>query len=167
MCSSHGPIANSRPDYNHLLEQATFVNAVDGQNPNPEFSFAPSFKILGNELNFWRGRVESLEFGPGTAHAVNNGSLDLIEGTAMLYKVPRNTTLVEVIGQGGGMCYASLSPQPSWWFNGTFPDCYRGNKTASMFLLPVDPTIEYTLTVGDVLYGGYCRISGIRNYPFH
>lgn len=95
------------------------------------------------------------------------------------YKVPQNTTLVEVIGPVGtnanwsasSICYAFLDPRPSWWLPNNFP--FSNSRKAvnatnqPIFLLPIDPEIWYELHIGSLGVNNTCPVSAIRTYPFH
>lgn len=103
----------------------------------------------------------------------------LWSNTELVYPVPQNTTLVEVIGPAGnyslwrGMseCYAFLNPRPSWWQYGNFPrsSSYKiVNATdQTVFLLPIDPSIKFELRIGPLGNATNCPLSAIRTYPFH
>lgn len=108
-----------------------------------------------------------------------DGRVLLMTSTEIIYSVPPNTTLVEVLGpsgnqrfwEGDSICYAFLNPRPKWWQSPNYPTSIsrKGiNATdQSMFILPIDPETEYELRVGSYGEGTTCPVSGIRTYPFH
>lgn len=112
--------------------------------------------------------------------AAGSDWLKLQNVTELSYVVPANTTLLRVLGPVADAfahesdCYASLSPDPSWWRRGNFPIAsqYRrklkpGLVNRTMFILPVDPAVQHTLQVGSPRPFVACRISGIQSYPLH
>lgn len=148
----------------------------------PEISFEPcsiaaELKKMTEVLN--EGLLEySLEATNPPVHDVKGDYLLIGNATEAVYKVPQNTTLVEVFGpvgensewEGYGSCYASFDPKPSWW-NGLIPvssaqKLLVNMKNQTVFLLPIDPAQEFTLRVGAPANES-CPISGIRTYPFH
>lgn len=111
-----------------------------------------------------------------TVYSVINNYALLQNSTEMAYRIPRNTSLVEVVGPTGAesgwlACYAMLEPKPSWWIEGNIPVAQtnkpRNSADRSLFLLPIDPTVHHTIRVGSLGQGRQCAISGFRTYPFH
>lgn len=108
-----------------------------------------------------------------------DGGLLLYRTTELVYGLPSNTTLVEVIGpvgngtlwKGNSECYAVLNPRPSWWQYANIPRSSSFkivNATdQTVFLLPIDPSIKYELRVGALGNATTCPLSAIRTYPFH
>lgn len=99
--------------------------------------------------------------------------------TELVYKVPQNTSLVEVLGPVGGYpywwgrseCYATFQPRPSWLKDDVLPTSVSAKVTnvsevQTMFLLPLAPDVEYTLYLGGVSHQTSCPISAIRSYPY-
>lgn len=110
---------------------------------------------------------------------IANDQLLLRNNSALVYSVPRNTTLIEVLGAVGdnkmygqfGDCYAYLDPRPSWWLTGNFPtvscDSMVNATNQTLFFLPIDPEISFELRVGALGSTTTCPVSAIRTYPFH
>lgn len=97
----------------------------------------------------------------------------------MTYGVPKNTTLVEVLGPVGidgevgddpQECYARFQPNPFWWSEKRVPVGtslkHQNRMEQTLFLLPLDPAVQYTLFVGPTNMTMSCRVSHIRSYPF-
>lgn len=117
-------------------------------------------------------------FGP-KYEVVDGNHLLLWNSTELVYKLPQNTTLVEVLGPvgehprwvGNANCYATLDPRPPWWNGTNFP--LSTSKKAvnmtdqTMFVLPLPPNIQYTLRVGALGQENTCPVSSLRTYPFH
>lgn len=116
---------------------------------------------------------------PSPEYSVLDGYLLLANSTEMVYKVPPNTTLIEVLGPvgerptwyGDGFCYAKLEPKPTWWIDGNIP-LSKARKTMDkdelgMFYFPIDPEVEFTLHVGALGQESNCPVNGVRTYPFH
>lgn len=113
------------------------------------------------------------------AQTVSNGSVQLQNMAELSYSVPPNTTLLRVLGpishdedwNRTANCYAALDPEPSWWKAGNLPlstsykPQYAANRT--LFLLPLDPTVAFTLRVGPPNPASKCFVSGFQSYPFH
>lgn len=99
--------------------------------------------------------------------------------TELSYTAPPNTTLIQVFGPvgqmngsvGGSMCYADLDPPPPWWKNASFPlsssEKAVNGVNRTLFLLPIDPSVQTTVRVGTLGLDSTCFISGISSYPFH
>lgn len=114
----------------------------------------------------------------GPEYFVTEGHVVLANHTELVYQVPKNTTLVEVLGPSGtnarwlgnSMCYAYLNPRPSWWKYGNPPVSVSRKAldatNQTMFLLPIDPEVGYEVRIGG-LGSTNCPLSGIRTYPFH
>lgn len=111
---------------------------------------------------------------------VEDGVLWLSKNSELSYKIPKNTTLVEVLGPVGvhgtlgddrQECVAHLEPPPFWWtkkrlpFSASLKTQNRVKQT--LFLLPLDPTVEHKLYVTSSHANVTCRVSHIRAYPFH
>lgn len=167
--------ADVRPTLDLLREQALFTSAVQDSALSPAFSVQRS-STIHQELAFWQEPKVNLTAGD-PEYTLERGYLTLVNQTEMVYDVPQNTTLVEVLGEVGpdggssSECHAVLVPKPSWWIDGNAPRCGPGkefNRTRqTMFLLPVDPAVKYTLHVGSLRGLGVCPINGVRNYHFH
>lgn len=110
---------------------------------------------------------------------VVDDAIQLGSSTELFYQLPANTTLVRVFGPvglqdattDGSVCFAALDPLPSWWNNKTYPKSSShkmlNGTNQTMFLLPVDPTVETKVIVGPDNENAQCWISGISTYPFH
>lgn len=163
-----------RPSFDELRAQSSFASAVNNSDLSADFYIVPSSDIE-RELNVWTGGLnegdEGLDPMGNPTYEVSDDYVELIDSAMLSYKVPPNTTLVEVLSHVNttGICFANLTPRPSWWFNGTFPssDGQSHGTNETMHLLPVDPTVEYTIGVGPVHWHSRCRINGIRSYPFY
>lgn len=113
-------------------------------------------------------------------HDIVDGALVLQNLTELSYTLPPNTSLVRVLGpvkqdeswKELAVCWAALEPKPSWWFPSNFPTSRsfkeQNAENQTMFILPIDPTIQTTLKIGSSLRANQsCRLSGIQTYPFH
>lgn len=125
---------------------------------------------------YFPGSLTFANTGAGTTYAVSENYALLSNSTEISYTVPPNTTLIEVVGPTGGEngwlgCYADFHPRPSWWIEGDVPvaQTYKPQNSTdqTLFFLPIDPTIQFTLRVGALGQGQPCGISGFRTYPFH
>lgn len=176
MCADHSP------NFEHLRTQSRYFDVVQGSNTTSDLSFEPcsiseELLLIGEIAN---GQIVPNDTFAATgppAHRIIDNYLLIGNATEAVYKVPQNTTLIEVFGpvgddnewQGRSTCYATFDPKPSWW-NGLVPTSLsvknfrRSNRT--MFILPIDPTIDFTLRIG-APQNVTCPISGIRTYPFH
>lgn len=98
----------------------------------------------------------------------------LYNNTNIVYKLPRNTSLIEVLGPvgqhsawlGDSRCYAQTEPP------GKAVQLSTSKKVANdtdqiMFLLPVEPWLEHTLHVGGLGHWTSCPVSAIRAYPYN
>lgn len=125
----------------------------------------------------WAGLNEFKASEP--SQTISNDSVLLQNMAELSYPVPTNTTLLRVLGPTShdddwnrtANCYAALDPAPSWWKAGNFPlstsykPHYLANRT--VFLLPLDPTVKFTLRVGPPNPAAKCFVSGFQSYPFH
>lgn len=112
-------------------------------------------------------------------HTVENGAVSLQNMTELSFAVPPNTTLLRVLGpvrdadewDQKANCYAALDPEPSWWKPSNFPlsTSYKPNSGSNrtLFLLPIDPTVEFTLRLGPPNPASKCVVDGIQSYPFY
>lgn len=110
---------------------------------------------------------------------VIDDSLVLFNSTELSYRVPANTTLIQVLGPVGtynktsepNRCYAAVDPHAPWWGNKSFPRSWsyklRNDTNRTMFLLPVDPAVDTTVKIGALGDRASCRVSGFKSYPFH
>lgn len=175
------PHADPRPDFNALKTQARYVDIIQNSTVTSDLSFEncsiPEELQVMSEVIAGQTLVENYRpHGPPT-HNILDGYLLIGKTTEAVYKVPQNTTLVEVLGpvgdhpdwEGFSTCYATFDPKPSWW-NGLIPSTmsykYINVNNQTLFLLPIDPTIDFTLRIG-AAGNDTCPISGIRTYPFH
>lgn len=108
-----------------------------------------------------------------------NDSIVLHNLTELTFSVPANTTLLKVLDPvssdeawtKASECFAALDPNSSWWRPSNFPlshgfkDMDLRNRT--MFILPIDPTVKYTLKVGSARPMTHCQVNAIQSYPFH
>lgn len=157
-----------------IIENGTLTPLIDVRSMTEETATELSlmYNITGEDtlpfdLMFYR------------AYDVADDRLLLRNNSELVYTVPQNTTLVEVLGPVGnadnyseyGLCYAHLNPRPSWWLSPSYPtsdsDCPVNVTDQTMFLLPVDPEIVYQLRVGALGNDTTCPVSAIRTYPFY
>lgn len=115
----------------------------------------------------------------GVTYKIDEGHIMLKNMTELSYTAPPNTTLIQVFGpvgqlngsSAGSMCYADLDPPPPWWRNASFPisssEKAVNGVNRTLFLLPVDPSVQTTVRVGTLGLDSTCFISGISSYPFH
>lgn len=114
---------------------------------------------------------------PNISYVAKNHSIDMDAGTEVAYKVPKNTSLLRLLHDVGptgpfGPCYIALKPLPSWWAqNSTRAPWAQGDKpqnraNQTMFLLPLDPVVEYELAVGPELNDVQCNFGGVVSYSF-
>lgn len=101
---------------------------------------------------------------------VSGDALALRDWTEVTYKLPLNTSMVNVTGpvfNETALCYARLEPEP-WWWSRHMPVAYpqkpgeRADQT--LFVLPTDPTEEYQLVIGS--RGDLCTVSGVTTYAY-
>lgn len=73
------------------------------------------------------------------------------------------------------LCTFLLDPQPAWFNNSAplnvrFPlawqDASSNKSDTTLFLVPLDPEINYKITVLSRNNASVCVVSGIRTYPF-
>lgn len=171
-----------RANFSAMQSQAKTVSAVGGEDISPFMS--ASVCSVAKDLEYMyqlRDRpvpvFERPAFGP--KYRVNEGHLLLLNSTELVYAVPPNTTMVEVLGPSGSnaawlgdsQCYAFLNPRPSWWRTPNFPVSTSrkaiNSTEQSMFILPIDPEIQYEVRVGGLGRETSCPVSAIRTYPFH
>lgn len=111
---------------------------------------------------------------------VEDDVLWLSKNTELNYKVPKNTTLIQVLGPVGvhgtlgdnrQECLAHLQPPPFWWTNKRLPLSVslkpQNRVQQTLFVLPVDPAVEHKLYLTSSDPNVTCRVSHIRSYPFH
>lgn len=171
---------NIRPNFSAMQAQAKTVQVVQAGDVSPFVDLSKC--TVQDELNKMKtpgGYAFNLDVNTaGPKFEVIDGHVAL-ENTELFYPVPSNTTLVEVLGpagtnpgwRGAAECYAFLNPRPSWWLEGNFPISVAWqplNATnQTMFLLPIDPEIQYEVRVGTLGNETTCPVSAIRSYPFH
>lgn len=172
-----------RPDFASWQRQAVTINLAQGSSLNPEVD-ATTCSAIHELRNMTKSRFgpggkpfvfERPAFGP--KYSVLDNHVVLYNSSEIIYKVPRNTSLVQVLGPvgnhsawiGNSECYATFSPRPPWWMESSFPlstsrKLIEGTDQ-TMFFLPIPPNIEYTLRVGGLGQDTSCPVSGIRTYP--
>lgn len=183
VCRTHS--VNVRPSFTALLSQAQTLRVVHGTNeisPYMRTSLCSEADELGMQYELLSKQHVGSAFtaGPGFPNFhFNNGHLVLENSTELIYTVPSNTTLIEVLGPVGdysdwsglSRCYAVLNPRPRWWQKPNFPlsvsQKFVNASDQTMFLLPIDPAIEYEVRVGSYGNETSCPVSAIRTYPFH
>lgn len=109
---------------------------------------------------------------PPALHDITNNSVVLQNYTELTYKVPSNTSLLNITGPVYDQdlsCYAYLVPEPWWWNDHVMPAAnpykpgYRPDQT--LLLMPLDPEQEYELVVGGG--GKPCAVSGVTTYSYN
>lgn len=176
---------DASPDFDQLKAQSAFLSAATDTGPSPELEISTSsiYQELGDM--FIAKQQTPLTFaGPEQQpqHSVVEGHLLLSINAEASYKLPSNTSVVEVLGPvganeawtGRGQCYVTLDPKPWWWTHNGIPystarkQFLRYNlSNQTMFLLPLSPTAQYTLRIGNLGENTTCAFNGIRSYPFH
>lgn len=108
------------------------------------------------------------------------------------YEVPSGTALLSVHGPAGSnpawsqrprgaavelepLCTFLLDPQPSWFNNSAvlddrlplaWQDASRNETNTTLFLIPLDPTVDHSLKILSRDNVSVCVVSGIKTYPF-
>lgn len=181
--SLHHKFSDSSPNFSALVSQAHYEPTAPAGGLNPLMStsmfggssdIGPWLNLTNYTMSHW-GMVD--ERGN---YVFTDDHVVLYNGTGLKYPIPKNTTLVEVLGPSGhnpkwvgkSLCFASLDPQPEWWQSPNVPNSISGKPTNAvdqpMFLLPIDPEIKYELWVsGPEDNDNSCPITGVRTYPFH
>lgn len=122
--------------------------------------------ITGNSS----GEVEPV---PPAMYDITNSSVVLYNYTEITYRIPANTSLVNVTGPvfpEDTNCYFLLDPEPWWWNDDVMPAAdqdkpeYRAEQT--LILLPTDPTAEYHLVMG-AGNEKRCALSGVTVYSYN
>lgn len=169
-------------DFTSLQSQATTLTVVEGQKLNPRVgcetcSVLSELKEMTTLLQ-WKATFER-PFKGAMYSVIKNSHVLLFNSTELVYTLPKNTSLVEVLGPvgtysnwvGQSQCYATLDPRPPWWNGTNFPLSTAKkmiNATdQTVFMLPLPPNIRYTLRVGSFGQENSCSISALRTYPFH
>lgn len=178
--------ADASSDFEQLKNQSTYTATVRGAGPHPDLRFDTC--TVADALRAMYGNRTSgvPTFGDpsaGPKYSVVDDHVVLANSTELVYKLPRNTSVLEVLGPvgsnaawlGRAMCYAVLDPRPPYWSADiTIPWStsvkYRmdGNRTnETMFFFPLPPDKEYTVRVGNLGQESRCPVGGFRSYPFH
>lgn len=193
---SQSPVyPNNRPSLDLWETQATHRRTVENGRTAARI-VTQSFRsdaLLNNKE--WKGSA-SRGGTPWLGSTSNMASTPLIEGNDMVlqslleltYTPPANTSLIRVLGpvredprmrtweqveieQFGRKCIALLDPQPPWFNTSFLPeanqDSARNRTNSTLFLLPLDPTVQYKLTVLPFNNVSVCLVSGFTTYPFH
>lgn len=165
-----------------MKSQAKTVPVLSGNNSSPFMDVTGHTRETRLEMeDFFRRNGEGInEFGAVPTYYEVNGTMVLSKNAELVYSLPFNTTLVEVLGPTGTnaewsedcVCFAYLNPRPSWWLPSNFPisSALRKGINATdqtLFLLPIDPSIAFELHVGGLRMNSTCPVSAIRTYPFH
>lgn len=166
-----------------MQSQATTVSALDGEKSLSSL-MSVSVCSVGDELH----RMYQVQDIPAPVfesslqrpvYVVTDGHVALGNSSEIAYTAPQNTTLIEVLGPtgsnpnwvGDAECYAFLNPRPVWWRTSEFPLSTSRKAVAAnnqtMFLLPVDPAIQYEVRVGGLGRENTCPVSAFRSYPLH
>lgn len=147
------------------------IGAADGSNKLGEgFSAHPrrSQKYLeqARTMSPW-------DIPPNATWTNANNGVMLEKATELTYEVPANTTLVNVTSAVGvgSECYAVLEPMPVWWNLKSVPMASQSKPhipphEQTLFMLPMDPTIRYNLTIGPFGNTTKCHIGGVTSYSF-
>lgn len=148
-----------------------------------------SLLVIGNALNsasFTIRQYESHKYShhitgnstgtvspvPPTVYNIRNESIVLQNHTEITFKVPPNTSLLNITGPvypEDTNCYFLLDPEPWWWNGGVIPaadqnkPAYRPNQT--LIMIPTDPAVEYQLIMG--AGGKPCAITAVTAYSYN
>lgn len=162
----------ARPNETALRAGAYTAYAAEGSGFN-KASFSVRQFDSQKYANHLTGQPDGvIEPIPPTLYDIRNSSVVLQNYTELTYKVPTNSSLINVTGpvyDANVLCYFVLDPEPWWWNGGVLPSAepakpeYRPNQT--LILLPVDPAVEYQLIIG--ASGKPCAISGITTYSYN
>lgn len=164
-----------------LREHATTVRAVNGSGLGGGMRAEPCSAL--DELSRLSDLLRpawpyAFEKTPSAIYDVVDGHVLLSNTSELVYALPANTTLVEVLGpvgshgrwRGNAECYATLTPRPPWWRDTNFPrsSSVKGRNATdqTMFLLPTPPDVQYTLHVGAFGQHESCAVAAVRTYPF-
>lgn len=179
-----GGSSNTSPNFTALQSQVKTVSVLNETNQlNPLLSTSPCSAAeelgIGWELTTGEpvGDLFTAKIDP--VFQANHSHLELLNNTELVYTVPSNTTLIEVLGPVGNysawevrsQCYALLNPRPRWWqktnipISRSFKDKNATDQT--VFLLPIDPGIAHELRIGALGNPGLCPVSAIKTYPYH
>lgn len=181
--SANEAFADISPDLTLWQTQATLTSVVANSSLSPNFTTELSqdvdeLRLVGQQYAYYW----DLTFPNSTVEpkaSVVDDYILLSNSTEIVYSVPENTSLLHVLGPVGehsnwealAHCYSALQPRPSWWIKGGFPVSQQAkpeNKTGeSLFWLPIDPTVKYTLRVGALGNENTCAVSDIQTFPFH
>lgn len=182
--------ADSRPSLALWEAQATHWPTTDGEAGAAHMATAgfTSGDLISDSGTPWQG---GLAAGQPT---VVDGAMVLSSLTELSYTPPRNTSLIRVLGPVGDnpgrptgheaqlvaqgfrgdfvqRCTAILEPAPAWFNASELPNAEQGGPrnitNSTLFLFPLDPTVQYTLKVLPRNNVSTCIVSGITTYPFH
>lgn len=178
-----------RPSLEEMESQATFIGFVDDGQLKPGITVANTTMWERLKQKFVEGWGEEPPDNWPFVDDLNslNQTHEIVEGVVVLqnfteisYTLPPNTTLVQVLGPvklddswtDTAVCWAALDPQPDWWHPANIPVSRsrkeQNSENRTMFIIPVDPTVNTTLKVGSGIRANEaCRVSGIKAYPFH
>lgn len=129
-----------------------------------------------------------LEGDDAAIRILENGIVLQSRETVLEYTIPANTSLVRVLGPSlwssdwiigtearTPLCTVGLDPLPPWSASAagrSMPVAWqhvhpvRQVFNSTLFLLPLDPAVTYTLKVYPPNDGAVCAVSGVTTYPF-
>lgn len=138
----------------------------------------------------WRTpwRLDGNNGNNATTRILENGIVLQSPETVLEYTVPANSSLVRVLGPSlwssdwiigtearTPLCTVGLDPLPPWSASAggrSMPVAWqhvhpvRQVFNSTLFLLPLDPAVTYTLKVYPPNDGAVCAVSGVTAYPF-
>lgn len=176
--------ANQSSDFEELKTQSTYISAIQDDRPHPDMKFQTCNMTQSITTMYSISNKEPPTFAApalGPKYSVLDDHIILANSTEMVYQVPRNTTLLEVLGPvgtndawvGRSLCYVYLDPKPSYWAppvawsTSTKKKLHNYVANQTMFLIPLPPDTQYSVRVGNMGQDTTCPVGGFRSYPFH
>lgn len=154
-----------KSDHHRAIGQDSKLN--EGFSIHPRRSRKYLENASSNPPEYWDPLVN-------TSYSIGNNGVVLDKSTEISYVIPDNSTLVNVTAAVGlgRTCYVTLEPMPDWWNLRSVPMVNQNkpnglpNEEQTMFVLPLDPTVRYNLTVGPMANDTKCHVGGVTSYSF-
>lgn len=111
-------------------------------------------------------------------YSLSDGQTVVLEQMSEIqYAVEKNMSLIHVRGpvrmerENLSVCAAVLEPRPSWWDETAGPTVAweAGPLNISfkaLFILPIDPTVRYTLKIMPRYPDTVCSVSELTTFPY-